>query len=88
MKLYQEQGISVLIDGKVADESSWGKLFEINEDGKFYMADYIFEEPSAYGLKQNDKEVGEGEPIVCESMGFYGMGQRLKEIRFDLVYNK
>ena len=66
MKRYQEQGIPVLIDGKTADDRLWGKIFEVREDGSFYMGDYILAE----------------EPML------YGPRKRLKEIRFDIVYNR
>ena len=44
LKRYQERGIRVLIDGEDASDATWGKLFEIHEDGSFYMGDYILED--------------------------------------------
>ena len=44
LKRYQKRGIRVLIDGKDACEETWGKLFEVREDGSFYMGDYILED--------------------------------------------
>ena len=44
LKRYQKRGIRVLIDGEDASEETWGKLFEVREDGSFYMGDYILED--------------------------------------------
>lgn len=104
MKRYQAQGVSVLIDGKEANEASWDKLFEMRRDGRFYMADYIFEgdplleeeeeqeEPetdcfgSVYG--QTGGAVRPQLAGVCEEAASYRARGRLKEIRFDKVYNR
>ncbi|MDO4267769.1 MAG: hypothetical protein Q4C73_04785, partial [Eubacteriales bacterium] len=44
LKKYQAKGVPVLIDGKEADDSQWDKIFEVREDGSFYMGDYILED--------------------------------------------
>lgn len=44
LKRYQAKGVSVLIDGKEADDTLWERLFEIRSDGGFYMGDYILED--------------------------------------------
>ena len=75
MKKYQEKGVHVLIDGTEADDSQWDKIFEIREDGSFYMGDYILEDvPQTGGCRETFAE--------------YGARRRLKEIRFDIVYNR
>ena len=33
LKRYQAKGVSVLIDGKEADDTLWERLFEIRSDG-------------------------------------------------------
>lgn len=38
---YREKGISILIDGKECMPDEYHKIFEIKEDGSFYMGDYI-----------------------------------------------
>ncbi len=59
LKKYEARGIPVYIDGMVPEDGDWEKIFQVNEDGSFYMCDYVGAE--------------EG---------------RLKEIRFDRVYNR
>lgn len=41
LKRYKERGIAIVIDGQVCDEVEWGKIFQVCEDGSFYMSDYI-----------------------------------------------
>lgn len=85
LKRYQERGIPILIDGKEADASAWAKILEEQPDGSFYMGDYILEDAAF-------KDSQEG--IACESSAEYAAsenglaGRRLKEIRFDRVYNR
>lgn len=95
LKRYQARGVSVLIDGKEAEEKEWNKIFEIREDGGFYMGDYILEDVPAgeserseenAGTSEDDGDGGHGR--VQETEASYGVRQRLKEIRFDIVYNR
>ena len=84
LKRYQKRGIRVLIDGKDACEETWGKLFEVREDGSFYMGDYVLEEVMDC---QEQKAVNRAEQeFIGEPSAGYGKRKRLKEIRFDLVY--
>ena len=78
LKRYQKRGIRVLIDGKDACEETWGKLFEVREDGSFYMGDYILED-----IPREDPQ-GAG---VTEEAEDYMKARRLKEIHFDIVYH-
>ncbi len=78
-KAVSETGIRVLIDGKDACEETWGKLFEVREDGSFYMGDYILED-----IPREDPQ-GEG---VNEEGEDYMKARRLKEIHFDIVYHR
>lgn len=41
---YQERGVPILIDGVETSPEEWDKIFEVREDGGFYMGDYILEE--------------------------------------------
>ena len=84
MKRYQEQGVRILIDGKEADEVSWEAFFDVREDGGFYMGDYIFEEAAELSdfEKENEAVLAREAPVK------YGTKRKLKEIRFDLVYNR
>ena len=79
LKRYQKRGIRVLIDGKDACEATWGKLFEVREDGSFYMGDYILED-----IPQENTAKGE----VNEEEEDYMKAKRLKEIHFDIVYHR
>mgnify|MGYP006988738420 CR=1 FL=1 len=77
-----EKGIRVLIDGEDASDATWGKLFEIHEDGSFYMGDYILED-----LPQEESEEEEEEGVQEEAED-YMKSRRLKEIHFDIVYHR
>ena len=79
LKRYQKRGIRVLIDGKDACEETWGQLFEVREDGSFYMGDYILED-----IPQENTAKGE----VNEEEEDYMKAKRLKEIHFDIVYHQ
>lgn len=84
LRKYREKGVPILIDGKEADESQWDKIFEIHEDGSFYMGDYVLEEVrDCQEQKAADRAEQE---FLGESSSGYGKRRRLKEIRFDLVY--
>ena len=41
LKRYEQKGIPVYIDGKKPEEEDWEKIFQIQEDGGFYMSDFI-----------------------------------------------
>lgn len=41
LKRYQTRGIPIYIDGELSSEEDWPKLFEVREDGAFYMGDYV-----------------------------------------------
>ena len=79
LKRYQKRGVRVLIDGKDACEETWEKLFEVREDGSFYMGDYILED-----IPQENTAKGE----VNEEEEDYMKAKRLKEIHFDIVYHQ
>lgn len=68
-----------LIDGVDASDATWEKLFEVREDGSFYMGDYILED-----IPREDPQ-GEG---VNEEAEDYMKARRLKEIHFDIVYHR
>lgn len=59
LKRYESKGIPVYIDGERPEEEDWKKIFQVREDGSFYMCDYVEAEDGG-----------------------------LKEIHFDLVYNR
>ena len=79
LKRSQKRGIRVLIDGVDASDATWEKLFEVREDGSFYMGDYILED-----IPREDPQ-GEG---VNEEAEDYMKARRLKEIHFDIVYHR
>lgn len=41
LKKYHEKGIPILINGEEADVEDWEQIFEVGEDGGFYMGDYV-----------------------------------------------
>lgn len=79
LKRYQEKGIRVLIDGVDASDATWNKLFEVREDGSFYMGDYILEDipRDRTGVRSANEEAED-----------YMKARRLKEIHFDIVYHQ
>ena len=50
LKRYTEKGIPIYMDGKLSGQREWEKLFEVREDGMFYMGDYVQAEGG--GLKE------------------------------------
>ena len=59
LKRYEARGIPVYINGKRPEETDWEKIFQVHEDGSFYMCDMV-------GAEEGN----------------------LREIHFDLVYNR
>ena len=47
---WNEKGIPIYMDGKLSGQREWEKLFEVREDGMFYMGDYVQAEGG--GLKE------------------------------------
>ena len=43
---YQDMGVSIYIDGLECPAEDWNKIFEVREDGFFYMGDYVAEPQS------------------------------------------
>lgn len=41
LKRYKEKGIPIYVDNELTEPEDCGKLFEIREDGMFYMGDYV-----------------------------------------------
>lgn len=50
LKRYTEKGIPIYMDGKLSSQRDWERLFEVREDGMFYMGDYVQAEGG--GLKE------------------------------------
>lgn len=47
MKRYEAKGIRIFIDDKKPSEEDWDRIFETQEDGSFYMGDYVGMEEGA-----------------------------------------
>ena len=41
LKRYKNRGVHILVDGVECPETEWERIFEISEDGGFYMGDYV-----------------------------------------------
>lgn len=41
LRRYQDKGVHILIDGVECPEDEWKRIFEISDDGGFYMGDYV-----------------------------------------------
>ena len=50
LRRFQKRGIPILIDGKICREADWNRIFEVGEDGGFYMGDSVCSEKD--GLKE------------------------------------
>ena len=50
LRRFKNKGVRIMIDGKECAETEWGRIFEMGEDGGFYMGDYIGAEQG--GLKE------------------------------------
>lgn len=37
LKRYKNKGVRIIIDGEECPESDWERIFEMGEDGGFYM---------------------------------------------------
>lgn len=86
MRKYMERGIPILIDGKEVQAGQLSRILEVQEDGSFYMGDYIWEQ---------DEIPAPASGIIREPPALYQTsahpaagGVRLKEIRFDRVYHQ
>lgn len=50
LRRFKKRGIPILIDGKICREAEWNRIFEVGEDGGFYMGDYVCSDKG--GLKE------------------------------------
>lgn len=41
LRRYKNKGVRITIDGVECPETEWGRIFELGEDGGFYMGDYV-----------------------------------------------
>lgn len=41
LERYKSKGIPILIDGKECRPEEYRRIFELREDGSFYMGDYV-----------------------------------------------
>ncbi|MGL5436999.1 MAG: hypothetical protein ACRDBO_16750 [Lachnospiraceae bacterium] len=41
LRKYCEQGIPIMIDGVESEPADWEGIFQVRDDGSFYMGDYI-----------------------------------------------
>lgn len=41
LKRYKRNGVRIKVDGKECPEAEWYRIFEMEEDGLFYMGDYV-----------------------------------------------
>ncbi len=41
LRRYKDRGIPIIIDGEECPETDWERIFEMGEDGGFYMGDYV-----------------------------------------------
>ena len=50
LKRFKKRGIPIIIDGKECTEADWTRIFDVGEDGAFYMGDYVCSDKG--GLKE------------------------------------
>ena len=41
LERYKDKGIPIYVDGTLTDPKDCEKIFEVHEDGMFYMGDYV-----------------------------------------------
>lgn len=41
LKRFKDKGVRILVDGIECPEKEWERIFELGEDGGFYMGDYV-----------------------------------------------
>ena len=41
LRRFESRGIPIYIDGTIASDKDWAKIFQVREDGAFYMCDYV-----------------------------------------------
>ncbi len=41
LRRYKSKGVRILVDGIECPEKEWDRIFELGEDGGFYMGDYV-----------------------------------------------
>lgn len=41
LRRYKMRGVKILVDGIECPETEWSRIFEMGEDGGFYMGDYV-----------------------------------------------
>lgn len=41
LRRYKSRGVRILVDGVECPEQDWSRIFELQEDGGFYMGDYV-----------------------------------------------
>ena len=83
LKRYTEKGIPIYMDGKLSGQREWEKLFEVREDGMFYMGDYVQAEGG--GLKEiRFDKVYLSEADITETKG--SGRRRTEKIRKDGGY--
>ena len=56
LKRYTEKGIPIYMDGKLSGQREWEKLFEVREDGMFYMGDYVQAEGGYHGGERSEEK--------------------------------
>ncbi|MCI8662635.1 MAG: hypothetical protein HFG69_05150 [Hungatella sp.] len=38
---FESRGVPVYIDGQEPKDEDWNKIFQVRDDGSFYMCDYV-----------------------------------------------
>ena len=56
LKRYKNKGVRITIDGVECPEKEWEKIFEMGEDGGFYMGDYVGAEQGCLKEIRFDKQ--------------------------------
>lgn len=52
LKKYREKGIPIIVDGVESEPDDWENIFQVQDDGGFYMGDYIIAEGDGQKLKE------------------------------------
>ena len=57
LRRYKCRGIPIIIDGEECPEKDWERIFEMSEDGGFYMGDYVGAEQGCRGRSASTRSI-------------------------------
>ena len=56
LKRFKKRGIPIIIDGKECREADWTRIFDVGEDGAFYMGDYVCSDKGGLSFRRSKEK--------------------------------